>query len=348
MASVPVALLISGLLGSPASAAVSPPVDGAVVGSVDAGRFHTCGVKTDGTAACWGNDFSGEATPPIGTFTQVSTGEAHTCGVKTDGTAACWGSNGWGQATPPAGTFTQVSAGELYSCGVRTDGTVVCWGNNGYGRAAPPGGTFAHISAGTFHACGVRTDGTAACWGDNGSGQAAPPAGAFTQVSSGGFHSCGVNTDGTAVCWGSNSYGQRGAAADITSLPPPDGALDQPYSHAYTATGSPAPQFQLISGALPPGLSLNGTTGQVTGSPTSTGVFTGTVRADNSFFAPDTQTFSITIAAPPATAKQVALSASRTRARPGQRVALMVTVSPCAGHAGELVHLAWGSRSLGR
>ena len=66
----------------------------------------------------------------IGTFSQVTAGYWHTCGVGTDGTLACWGRNANGQATPPAGTFSQVSAAYGYSCGVRTDGTLACWGWN--------------------------------------------------------------------------------------------------------------------------------------------------------------------------------------------------------------------------
>ena len=37
-----------------------------------------------------------------GGFTQVSAGYLHTCGVKMDGTLACWGRNDSGQATPPS------------------------------------------------------------------------------------------------------------------------------------------------------------------------------------------------------------------------------------------------------
>ena len=101
-----------------------------------------------------------------GGFTQVSAGYLHTCGVRTDGTLACWGSNSDGQATPPDGTFSQVSAGGFHTCGVRTDGTLACWGGNSDGQATPPDGTFSQVSAGRFHTCGVRTDGTLACWGD--------------------------------------------------------------------------------------------------------------------------------------------------------------------------------------
>ena len=35
----------------------------------------------------------------------------HTCGVRSDGSVACWGYNEDGQATPPAGSSVSVSAG---------------------------------------------------------------------------------------------------------------------------------------------------------------------------------------------------------------------------------------------
>jgi CSLREA domain-containing protein len=175
---------------------------------VSAGGYHTCGVRTDGTLACWGSDGDGQATPPAGTFTEISAGYDHTCGVRTDGTLACWGNNDYGQATPPAGTFSQVSAAGLHTCGVKTDGTLACWGWNLSGQATPPVGTFTQISGGWGHTCGVRTDGTLDCWGNDSSGQATPPAGTFSQVSAGNSHNCAVRTDGTLACWGWNLYGQ--------------------------------------------------------------------------------------------------------------------------------------------
>ena len=59
--------------------------------SVSAGRKHTCGVRTDGSVACWGDNYHGQATPPEGKFASVTAWHSHTCGVRADGTVACWG-----------------------------------------------------------------------------------------------------------------------------------------------------------------------------------------------------------------------------------------------------------------
>ena len=69
-----------------------------------------------------------QPTPSRGRFTSVSAGGRHTCGVREDGSLACWGWDAVGQATPPQGRFTSVSAGWFHTCGVREDGSLACWG----------------------------------------------------------------------------------------------------------------------------------------------------------------------------------------------------------------------------
>ena len=83
-------------------------------------------------------DLGPDGKRPAVAFVSVSVGNEFGCGLKNDGTVACWGDNSFGEATPPAGTFLSVSAGNLFACGVRTDGTVVCWGGNFAGATSPP------------------------------------------------------------------------------------------------------------------------------------------------------------------------------------------------------------------
>jgi hypothetical protein len=87
-----------------------------------------------------------------------------------------------------------------------------------------------------------------------------------------------------------------GVAPTFTSAPPPSGSVSVAYTHNYTANGSPAPTFSLASGAFPAGLSLNGTTGVLNGTPTTAGNFSGVVNATNTS-GTATQAFSITIQA---------------------------------------------------
>ena len=104
----------------------------------DAGYAHACVLKNDGTLVCWGDVSFGQASPPWGSYTQVSAGRYHTCAVRDggDGTAggtlACWGRDILGQATPPAGmTLSSLAAGYSHTCGLRQgDRIEVCWGRS--------------------------------------------------------------------------------------------------------------------------------------------------------------------------------------------------------------------------
>ena len=64
---------------------------------------------------------------------------------------------------------------------------------------------------------------------------------------------------------------------------PPDGIVGTAYTHTFPAGGGEPPlSFSISAGALPPGLVLNGATGDVTGTPTLAGVFAFTVQVMDS------------------------------------------------------------------
>ena len=96
-------------------------------------------------------------------FQTVAAGWSHSCGIRTDNSLACWGDNSGGQSAAPGGEFTTVAVGGAYTCGIRADGSVICWGNNAHGQAEPPNGAFDDVVAAGGHLCGLRADGTITC-----------------------------------------------------------------------------------------------------------------------------------------------------------------------------------------
>jgi hypothetical protein len=65
---------------------------------------------------------------------------------------------------------------------------------------------------------------------------------------------------------------------------------------SVTADGFPAPTFSVIAGSLPPGMSLNATTGEISGTPTAEVNATFTIEASN-FVGVDSRAYSINIVA---------------------------------------------------
>ena len=90
------------------------------------------------------------------------------------------------------------------------------------------------------------------------------------------------------------------APAFTSAAPTSSSLLNTAYSFTCTASGYPAPTFSVPANTLPTGLTLNPSSGAITGTPTATGVFTGTITASNGIGTAATQNFSITINQAPA------------------------------------------------
>ena len=110
-----------------------------------------------------------------------------------------------------------------------------------------------------------------------------------------GGHACATGPLPSEV----ESFTKLEVAPQFTADSPPEAANEgAPYSYTFAATGTPAPEFSAASGALPPGLSLNETTGELSGEPTETGTFTFTIKAHNGV-SPDAVTPTLTITVGP-------------------------------------------------
>ena len=202
---------------------------------ISIGDGHSCGLRTDGTIECWGDNLYGEIDvpeladskdDPQGTdepfvpYVGVSVSGGHGCGLRADGRILCWGDNSHGQLEAPDGPFIAVGAGPGFTCGLWADGAPRCWGLNDGDQAEPLPGHYVKLNAADSYACGLLRDGFIECWGSNWTNQANAPFGIFTDVSAGGRHSCGLRFDGSVECWGGEwvNYGVYAAHS-------PDGAF---------------------------------------------------------------------------------------------------------------------------
>src|SRR5688572_14241702 len=98
-------------------------------------------------------------------------------------------------------------------------------------------------------------------------------------------YSCTVtarNTQGSSAPSNAVTVTPANAGPTCNPFSPPGGSVGSPYSASASATGSPTPTYAVTSGTLPGGLSLNTTSGAITGTPSAANTFTGVITATNS------------------------------------------------------------------
>ena len=194
-------------------------------------------------------------------FTRLTGGGAHTCGLTSDGTAYCWGQNSNGQLgdgtlisrnspvrVSTTLSFSSINAGEAHTCALTSTGAGRCWGRNDGGQLGDGTTTrrftptpvaidlaFQAIDAGGFggpidnpfpsFSCALSTTGDGYCWGENilgnlGGGTTGFPRPTPSPVSGGlkftsltvglDDHACAITASGQAYCWGANFNGSLG------------------------------------------------------------------------------------------------------------------------------------------
>jgi alpha-tubulin suppressor-like RCC1 family protein len=181
--------------------------------------YAACGILTNGSAVCWGNNRFGQlgrgnnisSNTPVFvsggySFTEIYGGKKDTfCGLIINGSAVCWG----GGIGGPLGDGTE----KYYS-----DVPVFVSGNYEYSS----------ISLNSFTSCGVLTNGSGVCWGgtaqfgglgDGKAHHAHSPVFVFgdynfSSIVMDDWTSCGLLVNGSAVCWGSNILGELGQGND--------------------------------------------------------------------------------------------------------------------------------------
>lgn len=181
-------------------------------GTLDAGNYHTVGLKADDTVAAAGKNEDGQCdVSGWSDIVAVSAGGAHTVGLKADGTVVYVDDNEDNQYDVSGWSgIVAVSAGTWHSVGLKADGTVVAVGKNEDGQCGVSDWSdIVAVSAGSWHTVGLKADGTVVAAGYNKNGQC-DISGWFdiAAVSAGKSHTVGLKADGTVVAVGYNKYGQ--------------------------------------------------------------------------------------------------------------------------------------------
>ena len=208
-----------------------------------------------------------DGSTPAKTVVSITDGDSHTCVALLDGSAACWGDNASGQlgnnslvdssvpvavldldGSSLAKSVVSIFAGGLSTCAVLGDGSTKCWGANASGQlgvgnttdsttpvavigldGVTPASTAVELSISGQFACAALRDGSAKCWGLNSMGQlgnglntdssspvsvsgleGSTPNSTVVAVEVGDLHACAILESGSVKCWGNNYYGKLG------------------------------------------------------------------------------------------------------------------------------------------
>lgn len=222
------------------------------------GTFYKCGADgaCPSGYTCVEQQCVPSQPPPPACSMGLGAGGDHSCAIRADGTAWCWGRNDFGQLGDNSTTdrttpvevqglagAKQIEAGDQFTCAVDTGGAVWCWGHNDQGQLGDGTMTDAkqpvqvknvtgatQIALGQGHACARLGDGSVQCWGYDDDGQLGDGTGVpnrnlaaavvglpkVATIAAGHDETCAIDTGGALYCWGDNNDGQLGVG-DTTS-----------------------------------------------------------------------------------------------------------------------------------
>ena len=198
--------------------------------SIAAAGENSCGVATDGSAWCWGDNRNGN----VGDRTRI-TRRAPTrvagavrfrtisvldipCAVAESGSTYCWGGLSTAPVAVPRRNRSEHGVFGARTCDLTADSTVVCWDfedSSASVRTVPGGLRFARLALGEF-ACGLTSGGAAYCWGESVPGRPENPVSAerrwepyrvapdvrFRSIHPLWRSVCGLTLEGAPYCWG--------------------------------------------------------------------------------------------------------------------------------------------------
>lgn len=200
-----------------------------------------------------------------GTWKLVDTSTNHSCGIKTDNSLWCWGNNAFGRTglntttgttgSPAAisggGSWNSIQVSFSHSCAVKSGNALYCWGMNTSGqlgdntlvdRQVPTlvtgGYTWSFANVMNSATCGILLSSKMMrCWGTNTNGVRADgniddrvnkPTKIFAgetwkslklgSLAWGLDFTCGLKVDGSVSCWGYNDDGALGPTVPLNKI----------------------------------------------------------------------------------------------------------------------------------
>lgn len=209
--------------GSRAHGECEPPLEATNLIAVAAGRWHTLGLRADGTVVTWGDELAPIPDGLTG-VKAISAGLRFSMALLQDGSVRVWGNSSWGQTNLPPGLtdVAAICAGTANALVVRSNGTVIAWGWNGMGQTnVPPElANVKSVAAGYAHSLALRNDGTVAAWGNNTDGECNVPSdlSGVGAIAAGRGVSLALLTNGTVRAWGGNTYGCLDIPSGLTNV----------------------------------------------------------------------------------------------------------------------------------
>lgn len=226
---------------------------GARAVQVVSGRYHTCLLFADASAACFGTGSKGQLGAGATTYLaapglhridtggvgvlDVQAGDEHTCLLLSNWRGACFGNGLAGRLGNGQAIDVNGAASSLQGLGLLSNAKPFDWPGVPTVVAQSHGQVAVHsLQIGESHGCALMHDRQLTCWGSNALQQTGLESAFELQpgvvvplrdrgvvsLSAGLQHTCAIFEDGSAVCWGDNTFQQCGmsSAASQVSLQP--------------------------------------------------------------------------------------------------------------------------------